>query len=146
MSHLWNQRHLNHASSLSLCRKKNQVIWLVWNKSTCHLRGCPDAGDSANRFSCADLRGELIHVQNAAGCSAGAVSPSHRPAAALPAPPTPPFTCMHVVMLTWKMMCLHSCELHSIWFRSILVYPIACCRRNWFAHKIASWLHPMLHQ
>lgn len=47
--------------------KKKQVIWIVWNKSTCHLGGCPDS-DSANWFSCADLQGELIHVRNAAGC------------------------------------------------------------------------------
>lgn len=56
--------------------RKKQVIWIVWNKSTCHLRGCPDC-DSASRLSCADLRGR----QSAPGCSAGAVSPSHHPAA-----------------------------------------------------------------
>lgn len=36
-------------------------------------RGC----DGKNWFSCADLRGELIHPQSAAGISAGAVSLSH---------------------------------------------------------------------
>lgn len=62
-------------------KKKKQVIGTVWNKSTCHLGGCPDS-DIANWFSCADLRGELIHVHGAAGCSAGAVkasSPSRSP-------------------------------------------------------------------
>lgn len=60
--------------------KVKQVIWIVWNKSTCHLGGCPDC-DSASRVSCADLWGKLIHVQSAAGVSAGAVSTSHHPAA-----------------------------------------------------------------
>lgn len=76
------------------CVKTNQLVT---------SGGCPDS-NGANWFSCADLRGKLIHVQNAAGCSAGAVSPSHRPAA-----PPIRLTWMHA----WEMWCVHVC-MHTL--------------------------------
>lgn len=96
----------------SSSKRKTRSSWIVWNKSTCHLRVYPDS-DSPNWFSCADLRSELIHLQSAAGCSAGAVSPAHHPAA----------ICLH-----WQWLCVHICStlLHSAIFWGI---P-HCCRKK----------------
>lgn len=94
-------------------KQKKQAIRIVWNKSTCHLGGRPDS-NSANWFSCADLRSRLILLQSAVGCSAGAVSPSHRPWSHWP---PHMHACMHVQpFLHWWWLCVHACMLPSIWF------------------------------
>lgn len=90
-------------------KRKKQVIEIVWNKSTCHLRGCPGS-DSVNRFSCADLR-KLIYLQRAAGSSAGAVSPSHHPTLMWPPWSPHPLTCtvMHALTVSEWMIYIPLC-------------------------------------
>lgn len=84
-------------------------------------RGC----DGENWFSCADLRGELIHPQSAAGISAGAVSLSHCPAPPH-RPPAPPFPILHMDALAAVRVHGHNCA-HA---DAALLGDSFVCRRN----------------
>lgn len=80
--------------------------------------------DSENWFSCADLHGELIHPQSAAGISAGAVSLSHCPAP--PHQPPAPLPILHMdALAAVRVPAITARHADAALLRDSLV-----CRRN----------------
>lgn len=105
-----------------------QVIWIMWNKSTCLLRvaltlivwtGSPAQTCQANQF-----------IQNAAGYSAGAVSPSHCPQAPFPQHRE---TCSTL----WTGHTIINLDVCYRLFAQIITISLpASCRKAWFMNKV----------